>query len=299
MRLATAPLFGGGVLVVIPEPAALARSKSQREGLLGLLEAVAPGNGLAFAEVLAPGARATAASLRRVLCSAIEERGGRVRECPAPRSGQMGMWIAARAVERGLQLDPAAQRLLAERVGGAVREGDIDRRRQTELADAELTKLALYRPDQRIRAEDVDALVTPTIPASAWAFLDAVGARQAGLASDLAERLLAEGVALPVIVTQLHRRLRQLIELRELATSGATPREIVTETRLHPYRADILGRQAAAWSSAELASAIDGLFAVDLASKGLAAGIRRGGAPPSRGPLSLTAWIADCVVRRG
>ena len=85
-------------------------------------------------------------------------------------------WIANRAKQLDATLGPGAAHLLAERVGAYVREGDVDRRRQTELANAELEKLALYRPDAPITTADVEQLVGEAVPGSTWAFLDAVGA---------------------------------------------------------------------------------------------------------------------------
>jgi len=85
----------------------------------------------------------------------------------------MARWIAERARERDIRIAPAAAVLLAERVGANVRERDVDRRRQGELAVSELEKLALYRLDGQITPEDVEALVADAVPGSTWAFLDA------------------------------------------------------------------------------------------------------------------------------
>src|SRR5439155_6205937 len=130
--------------------------------------------------------------------------------------------IRDRAGELGVEMDAPAIRLLSERVGAWVRENDIDRRRQAQMAAAEVEKLGLFRPEGRIGEEDVRALVPEAVPGSAWAFLDAVGSRRTAEATALLVRLLADGTpALPVLMAQLHRRLRSLIEIREHLDSGA------------------------------------------------------------------------------
>ena len=175
-----------------------------------------------------------------------------------------------RASELEIELQPAAARLLAERVGGHIRESDVDRRRRTELANGELEKLALYRPGGTVSAEDVDTLVTETIPGSTWAFLDAVGARAGANAATLGERLLDDGTPLPVLVSQIHRRLRDLVLVREHLDVGSTPPQIVKELKLQPFRAKKLSEQARNWSLPALEAALVDLLALDLRSKGIA-----------------------------
>ena len=53
-------------------------------------------------------------------------------------------------------------------------------------ANAELEKLALYRPGGTVARDDIEALVGEAVPGSTWAFLDALGSRSTQLASSLA-----------------------------------------------------------------------------------------------------------------
>ena len=75
----------------------------------------------------------------------------------------------------------------------------------------ELDKLALYRGDAPIEADDVRALVAEAVPSSVWAFTDAVGERRAEAALGWLDRLL-ENTPEPVLLAVLHRRVRELIE---------------------------------------------------------------------------------------
>jgi DNA polymerase III delta subunit len=305
VRVGTAPLFGSGVLVVVREPASIVRSQEQRDRLVRLFALVAPGNGLAFAQVLETRGRETAGSA--VLRAVVQAAGGLVERFEAPRPERLPAWIEERATVLGVSLGPGAARHLAEQLVGRGTEGDIDRRRQTEMADAELRKLALYRPGQPVGRDDVAALVPAAVPASAWAFLDAVGTRRGGEASSRAEALVADGTPLPVIVTQLHRRLRQLVQVADLLEARTGSEEIARELGLvrggkvdaARFRADVLSRQAAAWRPEDLVEALDGLVEVDLASKGLLPDGSAAGRPEARGPLALQLWIAERVTRRG
>src|SRR5687767_10684457 len=96
-RVATAPMFGGGSLVVVSDPLPLARSKEDREALLEVLRSVAPGNALVFLEPV-DGSGRRAATLDAVR-DAVAAGGGDVRELKAPREGNMARWIDERARE--------------------------------------------------------------------------------------------------------------------------------------------------------------------------------------------------------
>jgi DNA polymerase III delta subunit len=266
-RLAMMPLFGGGTLVVVRQPGSLLAEATARERLLALARTVPEGNALCFTDLVASGAKGPAA--KGVLRDAIADVGGAVAEFQVPGPGHMQRWLMTRAGELGFTLEPAAARLLAERVGGHVREADVDRRRRTELANGELEKLALYQPGGTVTTTHVGELVTESIPASTWAFLDAVGARAGAQAAGLADRLLADGAPLPVLVAQLHRRLRDLVLVREHIDTGSRPPEIVKAMKMQPFRAKKLSEQARVWSIDSLEAALGDLLAVDLRSKGI------------------------------
>jgi DNA polymerase III delta subunit len=285
-KVATATMFGGGTLVIVAEPAPLVSTKPLAARLQESLAAVADGNGLAFTDMVDGTARRPASL--EALRNAVAAAGGEIREFKAPTRDQMARWIAERAAERGIKISPPAAAFLAERVGAFVREGDVDRRRQGELAVSELEKLALYRLDAPIGPEDVKALVADAVPGSTWAFLDAVGLRRAAEAAHLAERL--DDVAGPVLVVHLHRRLRELIQVADLLSAGTPAAALVRTLKLNPYRAERLAEQARAWRMEELESALTDLLALDTALKG-----RDGGDTRRRAEVSL--WIAEHVRR--
>lgn len=291
-RVATGALFGGGTLALVADPGPLIRAKANREAVVAILATVAPGNALVFVEALdrwPKDGRLTGD--RAALAAAIEKAGGEVRGFPAPTAGGMARWIEDRATERGMRLDRGAAQALAERVGAFVREGDVDRRRQGQLAAQELDKLALYRLDGPVTADDVRALVAEAVPASAWALLDALAFRRTRDAAELLERVL-DVTPEPVVVVQLHRRLRELLEVADLVASGTPTRELPRVLKLHPFRAEQLAKQAAAWTADELVEALDDLLELDATVKGAGGPM----ADERARRLAFTLWLAGRVA---
>lgn len=287
-RVGTATMFGGGTLVVVAEPGPLIATRPLAAQLVDVFASIAPGNGLAFLDAVDGTARRPA-SLDN-LKKAVEAAGGEVRKFEAPTQDGMARWIADRATELGIKITPPATRVLAERIGAFVREKDVDRRRQGELAVMQLEKLAVYRLDGPIGPDDVKALVAEAVPGSTWAFLDAVGTRRASEAAELAERL--DDVPAPVLVVHLHARIKNLIEVGDLLTTGTRAADLVRTLKLHPFVAEKMAEQSRAWSLPELDAALAGLLELDAALKG-----HDGGDVRRRAAVSL--WIAEFVRKPG
>ncbi|HSG86154.1 MAG TPA: DNA polymerase III subunit delta [Candidatus Limnocylindrales bacterium] len=284
--VATAPLFGGGTLVVVVEPGPLIRSAADRTALVAVIAGLAPGNGLVFLDPTDGSARRTAAT--DALRDAVAEAGGETAEHKAPSEGRLAAWIEMRATERGIALAPGAAKVLGERVGGFVREGDIDRRRMGITAVNELEKLAIYRDGEPVRPEDVEALVAEAVPTSTWAFLDAIGERRVAIAVGGLDRLLAT-TAEPLLLALLHRRLRELLEVGDRLASGLSLQAVARELKLKPFRAERLAAQARRWRLPELDAAIIGLADLDARVKGV---------PPATAAQRRAAfvlWLTDLV----
>lgn len=297
-RIATAPLFGGGTLVVVRQPANLLRDGGNRARLLRLVADVPEGNGLVcieWVELARRGGRLDDPG--GPLAAAVKAAGGTVLLFPAPGRGDMLRWLRERAAELDVRLTPAAAELLSARVGADLGEGDIDRRNQTELAWSGLLNLALLRPGGEVSETDVAALVPELIPASSWAFLDAVGQRRVEAAASLAERLLGEGWPIQVLTSVLHRRLRELVIARDAADRRRPPAELVKLLAMNPKRVPFVAKQAGLWTLGELRAALEGLLELDLASKGLAADGSTVVSSDGRSALGLQAWLAERVAR--
>lgn len=297
-RLGSAPLFGGGTLVVVSEPDRLVAERSavrRAAGIERLLDSVAPGNALALLDLPEPGKKPSAALA--ALRAGVEARGGETTVVKSPRAEGMADWIRQRARERGINLEPAAAAELAARIGAFVTEGDVDRRGMARLASSELDKLGHYRGAEPVRVEDVRALVAEAVPASSWAALDAVAERRVRGsptrpgALALLDRLV-EATPPPVLLAQLHRRLRELVEIRSALDAGTPATALARQRKLNPYRAKHLADQAARWTLPELEAALDGLLALDLRFKNV---------PPAtehQQRLAVTLWLLEHVAPR-
>jgi len=290
--VATAPLFGGGTLVTVVEPGPLVRYKSGQDAVAAVIARIAPGNGLVFLDPVDGSSGGRRPKSLDDLRAAVVAAGGEAAELKAPTEGRLAAWIEARAAERHLLLGRGSAQELATRIGGFVREGDIDRRRMGLLAVTELEKLALYRPGAEIAADDIRALVPEAVPASSWAFLDAVGNRRLKVAAGLLPRIL-DATPEPVLVAQLHRRLRELIEIADHLATGATPASLVRTLGQKPFRVDKLVEQARRWTLPELEAALEGVFELDLRIKGVEP------ATEAQRRLSVTLWLVERVGGAG
>jgi DNA polymerase III delta subunit len=285
-RVATPVMFGGGTLVVVANPGALAVRNEDRDALLSLIPIVAPGNALVFVEAAASGAKDPG---QKKVAEAVRAAGGEVRRFESPKEGALAAWIDSEARDRDVTLEPGAAKELATRIGGFVREGDAERRDQTRRAAMELDKLALYRPNGPVSVDDVRALVAEAIPGSAWALADAVAERDAARALALFEALVRT-MPEPVIVVVLHRRIRELLELIDRMPTANSLADVGRAMKINSsYRMERLANQARRWQPDELIAAIHGLLELDAIVKGAP---DRPTAEAHR-RLAFSLWIAD------
>ena len=292
-RVATGTMFGGGSLAIVVEPGPLLRSKDGRQALLEIVSVVAPGNALAFVDPVRelPSDRKPLDAGRAALRDAVLTAGGEFRQVQALTQGNLTRFIGERASAVGLKLGNGVAQLLAQRIGGFVRDGDVDLSRLGQLAASEIDKAALYRLDGELSQDDVRALVPEVIPSSLWALNDAVGMRRADAAGHL-ERALGE-TAEPVLIVLLHRRIRELLELADRLAEGASLQVAARAMKLHEFRARTLETQARQWTPLELEHALGGLLELDALIKG--AGV--GGSRERARQLGFTLWLSEFVIR--
>ena len=287
-RLATSVMFGGGTLAVVANPGVLVRRNESRDRVLEAIVLMAPGNAVAFVEAAKSGAKGPGP---RKLVDAITTAGGRIVTANAPRPASLGAWIETEARERGLTLASGAARELAERLGGRVTEGDVDRRYLSRIASMELDKLALRHLDDGapVSVDDVRALVASATPGSVWALTDAVGDRRQDVALAALDRLL-DVTPEPVLLAVLHRRIVELLELGDRVARGA---ELPVAARAmginSEFRARTLAAQARHWTSAELIEALAGIVELDAMVKG----VPGSEADTAQRRMAFTLWVRD------
>lgn len=290
-RIATPVMFGGGTLAIVANVGALMRTTVGRDAMLAAVGLLAAGNALVIVDEAKSGAKAPS---QKRLVEAVKAAGGTVRDYASPKGGGLAGWIEREARERGMELGAGAAKEIAERVGGFVQENDAERRYQTRNASMELDKLALYRATTPVSVDDVRALVPEAVPSSIWGFVDAVGERKTDRALTLLDRVIAT-TAEPVLVVVLHRRVRELLELGDRLAGGTNLPTAARAMGINSeYRAGTLAAQARAWTTGELAEALDGLVELDALVKG-APGTW---ADAAQRRLAFTLWVMDHTTRR-
>jgi DNA polymerase III delta subunit len=217
----------------------------------------------------------------------VTERGGTVEERATPRRNQLQGWVRSHAASIGVEIEPRAAAALAERIGGAVWESDIERGQQTRVADGELRKLATYAGARAITAADIDALVTDTRPASLYAITNAIDRREPAAAAAAIERAIGEGQPMLRILAALEGRIADLIVARDLSASGATPQELTKRVgRGNARVAERIAESARRYSGAELEEMLRGLFEADLSIK----------ANEMEEAPALVAWLGEYLL---
>lgn len=288
---ATGSLFGEGTLVIVSDATAFVGVEAAARVLLDAVRTVAPGNVLALLALADESGRPPAGI--PVLARSVRDAGGKVHEARIPRD--VVRWIEETAPGMGVRLGRGAAAELARRVGGLDRSRDVDHRAVAADAAAELAKLALYREGAEVTVEDVRAVVAERLPASVFELIDAIGTRQGQRSVALLDRAAAV-VPGPVLVTRIHRRLREIAIAADLVAAGERGPAIAKALEWHGdpskmgWRVDNLLRQAHRWTPDEVTSAMDGLLAVD-------AGMKGGSAASERVQrLTLALWVVEHVA---
>jgi DNA polymerase-3 subunit delta len=177
-----------------------------------------------------------------------------VRRCILPRGREFAGWIAKRAAELGGKIQPPAALLLGELVAGDPYAAEMELRKLMDYVDA-------GRP---IEAADVEELSAFHGEGRVFAMVDAIGQRNARLATQLLHRLLEDDdpeYAFVMIV----RQFRLMLLAREAMDHGRSPREVLAGQP--PFVVDKISAQARNFRMADLEQAYHSLTSVDLARK--------------------------------
>ena len=167
-----------------------------------------------------------------------------------------------------MKIEVRAAHVLAERIGGAIWETDVERGEMTRIADSELRKLATYAGDRPIKVDDVEALTADTRPASVFAITNALDRREPAAAAEALRRALAEGQPGLRILASLAGRVSDLIVARDLVARKTPPTEIAKRVaRGNARMAERLVEAARRYRGEELEAMLIGLFEADLAIK--------------------------------
>lgn len=291
LEAGTMSMFGTHLAVLRQPLKAAGRSTAAADRLIGLVEQLADGSALALVEERPSRDAGRPPALLKRLADAVRTRDGRVEEHASPRRGDLRGWITRHAARLDVTIEVRAAHVLAERIGGAVWETDIERGEMTRIADGELRKLATYAHDRPITADDVEALTADVRPASVFAITNALDRREPAAAADALRRAIDEGQPGVRILASLAGRVSDLIVVRDLAARRTPPNEIAKRVARGNMRvAERLVEAARRYRGEELEAMLTGLWEADVAIKTNVM---------DEAP-ALTAWLGEhLLARRG
>jgi DNA polymerase III subunit delta len=161
------------------------------------------------------------------LTKAVKAAKGEIHEFEAPKAREMPRVLVAGAKRLGFRLDPAAARMLVDRMGA-----------NPSRLQHELERLALWAGDGgEVSASDLDAMVADTSEAAVWALSDALLERDPAKALGIGERLISQGENVTGLIYGLASRLRKACAAAAQLERGAPPKQVESSLGMHPYAA--------------------------------------------------------------
>lgn len=161
------------------------------------------------------------------LSKAVRAAQGEVHEFEAPKAKEMPRRLVTEAQRLGFSLQPAAARILVDRMGpNSVRLRN------------ELERLALWAGEGgTVSAADLESMVSDTSEAAVWALADALIERDAARAASIVERLLSQGENVTGLIYGLASRLRTACMAARKLEEGVPPKQVESSLEMHPYAA--------------------------------------------------------------
>lgn len=161
------------------------------------------------------------------LLKAVKSAKGEIHNFEAPKARDMPRVLVGDAQRLGFKLDPAAARLLVERMGP-----------EPLRLRHELERLALWAGDSgQVTAADIEAMIADTSEAAVWTLSDAVVEGDARTALRVGEQLIEQGENVTGLIYGLASRLRAACAAAAMLEEGMPPREVESQLKMHPYAA--------------------------------------------------------------
>lgn len=192
------------------------------------------------------------------LLKAVKAAEGEVHEFEAPKARELPRRLIADAGQLGFTLDPAAARLLVDRMGAS-----------PVRLQHELERLALWAGEGgEVGLEDLQAMVADTSETAVWSLSDALLDRDAAAALRIAERLIAQGENVTGLIYGLASRLRAACAAAAQLEEGVPPKQVEGSLKMHPYAARQLVGRLRDPDLAELRAATETLADLELWCRG-------------------------------
>lgn len=192
------------------------------------------------------------------LVKAVRAEDGEIHEFEAPKAREMPRVLVGEAQRLGLRLEPAAARMLVERMGP----------NPLRLRN-ELERLSLWAGEgKEVTASDLEEMVADTSEAAVWSLSDALVEGDAAAALRIGERLIGQGENVTGLVYGLASRLRSACAAAAQLEEGIPPKQVESSLKMHPYAAkQLVGRLRGA-NLADLRMATETLADLELWCRG-------------------------------
>ncbi|HEY7951300.1 MAG TPA: DNA polymerase III subunit delta [Solirubrobacterales bacterium] len=192
------------------------------------------------------------------LAKAVKAAKGEIHEFEAPKARDMPRLMVGEAKNLGFALEPAAARMLVDRMGAS----------PVRLRN-ELGRLALWAGEGgQVTAVDLDAMVSDTSEAAVWALSDALLERDPAKASRLAEQLISQGENVTGLIYGLASRLRKACAAAAQLEEGVPPKQVEASLGMHPYGAKQLVARLGKASLGDLRDATTTLADLEVSCRG-------------------------------
>src|SRR5829696_6228465 len=200
------------------------------------------------------------------LVAAVRAAGGDVSTELTVKPWELPRWAVGQAAQLGIELHPAAARVLVQHVG----------ERQQRLL-RELEKLALelgaHRSQPvRIDAEQIEETTAPSAERKAWTLADALVARDGAAAAHAYLELRAQGERLAGLLFTMARRLRDALDVATRLAAGESAAQVRRGLRMPPKVAERFVADVQRNDVTGLRDALGVVADLELASRGGARG---------------------------
>jgi DNA polymerase-3 subunit delta len=190
---------------------------------------------------------------------AVRDAGGQVDAEQSVKPWELPKWVAARAAELGVKLEPDGARALIRHVG---------ERQQRLLRELEKLALGTDEGSEPLDAERVEELTASSAERRAWTVADALVAGDARAAVAAYLQLREQGERLPGLLYWISQRVRLAHEVAAALDEGEAPAQVKRRLRMPSRAADRLIADARRAGADRLAEAVCEISDLELASRG-------------------------------
>ena len=192
------------------------------------------------------------------LLKAVKAAGGEIHDFEAPKPRQMPGVLVNEAKGLGFRLEPAAARILVDRMGA----------NPVRLRN-ELERLALWAgPEGAVSVADLEEMIADTSEAAVWSLSDAMLEGDAAVALRIGEQLIGQGENVTGLIYGLASRLRQACAAAAQLEEGVPPAQVESSLKMHPYAAKQLVRRLRDANLDDLRAATEALAELELWTRG-------------------------------